>query len=145
MPIDVFNLVPGRETSKSSHEVGCACDDQVMQSFATYYLLESGIISRSEFPVSSALHLVPKGQPGNFRLVADYRKLNQQTVPDRYPTPSVTHLLHRLQGSCIFSKVDLVRAYHQIPVAKESRHKTAMTTPIGLFEYNFLPFGHWFT
>ena len=108
------------------------------------YLLESGIISRSESAVSSALHLVPKGQPGNFRLVGDYRKLNQQTVPDRYSTPSVTHLLHRLQGSCIFSKVDLVRAvraYHQIPVAKESRHKTAITTPIGLFEYNFLPFG----
>ena len=105
------------------------------------YLLERGIISRSESPVSSALHLVPKGQPGNFRLLGDYRKLNQQTVPDRYPTPSVTHLLHRLQGSCIFSKVDLVRAYHQIPVANESRHKTAITTPIGLFEYNFLPFG----
>ena len=60
------------------------------------YLLESSSISRSESPVPSALHLVPKGQPGNFRLVGDYRKLNQQTVPDRYPTPSVTHLLHRL-------------------------------------------------
>ena len=91
--------------------------------------------------MSSALHLVPKSQPGNFSLVGDYCKLNQQTVPDCYPTPSVTHILHRLQISFIFSKVDLVRAYHQIPVAKESRHKTAITTPIGLFEYNFLPFG----
>ena len=91
--------------------------------------------------MSLALHLVPKGQPGNYRLVGNYRKLNQQTVPDCCPTPSVTHLLYRLEESCIVSKVDLVRAYHQIPVAKKSRHKTATATPIGLFEYNFLPFG----
>ena len=105
------------------------------------YLLERGIISRSESPVSLALHLVSSGQPGNFRLVGDYCKLNQQTVSDCYPTLSVTHLLHRLQGSCMFRKVDLVRAYHQIPVAKKSCHKTEITTLIGLFKYNFLPFG----
>ena len=105
------------------------------------YLLETGVISRSSSPFSFPLHILPKGETGKFRLVGDYRVLNQQTIPDLYPTPSVQHLLHRLHGSTIFSKIDLVRAYHQIPLPPESRQKTAVICPLGLFEYNFLPFG----
>ena len=85
--------------------------------------------------------MVPKGETGKFRLVGNYRVLNQQTIPDLYPTPSVQHLLYRLHGSTIFSKIDLVRAYHQIPLSSESRKKTAIICPLGLFEYIFLPFG----
>ena len=85
--------------------------------------------------------MVPKGETGKFRLVGDYRVFNQQTIPDLYPTPSVQHLLHRLHISTIFSKIDLVRAYHQIPLSPESRQKTAIICPLGLFEYNFLSFG----
>ena len=97
------------------------------------FLLESGIISRSESQYSSRLHMVPKGNSGKFRLVGDYHNLNQQTVPDLYPTPFVQHLLHRLHGSTLFSKIDLVRAYHQIPLSPESRHKTTIICPFGLF------------
>ena len=72
------------------------------------YLLETGVISRSSSLFSSPLHMVPKGETGKFRLVGDYRVLNQHTIPDLYPTPSVQHLLARLHGSTIFSKIDLV-------------------------------------
>ena len=105
-------------------------------------LPEAGIIQRSSSPFASALHMVPKSSAsGNtFRLCGDYRQVNKGTVPDRYPVPNIQTLLYRLGGACIFSKVDLVKAYHQIPMDDNSIALTAITT-FGLFEYLYMPFG----
>ena len=105
------------------------------------YLLEADIISRSNSNYASSLHLVPKKDSGKFRLVGDYRNLNRQTIPDLYPTPSVQSLLHHVSGASIFSKIDFVKAYHQIPLAPAARKKTATICPLRLFEYNIMPFG----
>ena len=51
------------------------------------------------------------------------------------------NLLHRLTGSRIFSKIDLVKAYHQIPMSPTASKKTAIICPLGLFEFNCMPFG----
>ena len=105
------------------------------------YLLETGIISCSNSNYASPLHFIPKKNSGKFRLVGDYRNLNRQTIPDLYPTPSVQSLLHCVFGASIFSKIDLVKAYHQIPLAPTARKKTAIICPLGLFGYNTMPFG----
>ena len=99
------------------------------------------IIRRSSSPWASPLHMVEKKTPGTWRPCGDYRRLNKVTTHDRYPVPRLQDFASQLKGRKIFSKVDLVRGYNQIPVAAADVPKTAVITPFGLFEFLRMPFG----
>ncbi|GFY10331.1 hypothetical protein TNCV_2630091 [Trichonephila clavipes] len=103
------------------------------------FLLAQGIIRPSKSPWSS-LHVVPKSDP-IVRPVGDYRQLNSVTEFDSYPMPYLNDFAHAVHGKRIFSKIDIFKAFHQIPIAECDIPKTAVTTPWGLYEYTHLCFG----
>ena len=104
------------------------------------HLQNQGIIRPSKSPWASPLVVVRKAD-GSRRPCGDYRKLNDVTIPDRYPLPRIEDVLHKVGKGKIFSKIDLEKAYHQIPMNDRDINKTAIIAPFGLFEYRFMPFG----
>lgn len=78
---------------------------------------------------------------GGWRVCGDFRRLNTVTTDDKYPVKSISDFNSNLAGKKIFSKIDLLKGYHQIPVNENDVKKTGLITPFGLFVFPFTPFG----
>lgn len=104
------------------------------------YLVKKGICRPSKSSWSSPLHMVKKSD-GSWRPCGDYRSLNAITVPDRYPLPYLHDCTSILDGTQVYSIIDLRKAYHQIPINPADIDKTAIITPFGLFEFTMMCFG----
>ena len=106
-------------------------------------LLESGIIEEvPEGPTGwvSPLVVIPKAD-GDIQICVDMRCAKQAIVRERPPIPTIEEVLQDLNGSTVFSHVDLKWGFHQILLAEESRHVTTFVTHHGLYRYTQLTFG----
>lgn len=108
-------------------------------------LLQDNVIQESHSPWNAPVHLVPKKLDATgelkYRMVIDFRRLNDITVNDKYPLPNITDLLDKLGKSSYFSTLDLASGYHQIEIEEQDRQKTAFSTQYGHFEFLRMPFG----
>ncbi|GKB96317.1 putative reverse transcriptase domain-containing protein, partial [Tanacetum coccineum] len=103
-------------------------------------LSDKGFIRPSSSP-SGAPVLFVKKKDGSFWICIDYRELNKLTVKNRYPLPRIDDLFDQLQGSSVYSKIDLRSGYHQLRVREEDIPKTAFRTRYGHYEFQVMLFG----
>nr|GFB84919.1 putative reverse transcriptase domain-containing protein [Tanacetum cinerariifolium] len=103
-------------------------------------LSDKGFIRPSSSPWGAPVLFV-KRKDGSFRMCIDYCKLNKLTVKNRYPLPRIDDLFNQLQGSSVYSKIDLRSGYHQLRVREEDIIKTTFKTRYGYYEFQVMPFG----
>lgn len=103
-------------------------------------LMRQGIIRESSSNYSSPIVLVRR-KDGRLRICTDLRSLNFKVIRDMHPLPRIEESMDAIQGAKYFTCLDLRAAYNQILVAEEDVHKTAFSTPFGLYEHVRMPFG----
>nr|GEY90938.1 reverse transcriptase domain-containing protein [Tanacetum cinerariifolium] len=103
-------------------------------------LSNKGFIRPSSLPLGAPVLFVKK-KDGSFRMCIDYQELNKLTVKNHYPLPRIDDLFDQLQGSGVYSKIDLRSGYHQLRVREEDVPKTAFRTRYGNYEFQVMPFG----
>ncbi|GJW12810.1 putative reverse transcriptase domain-containing protein [Tanacetum coccineum] len=103
-------------------------------------LSDKGFIRPSSSPWGAPVLFVKK-KDGSFWMCIDYRELNKLTVKNRYPLPRIDDLFDQLQGSSVYSKIDLRSGYHQLRVREEDIPKTAFRTRYGHYKFQVMPFG----
>ena len=103
-------------------------------------MLSQGIVEPSNSPWSFPLLVVPK-KDGSNRVVVDFRRLNENTITDPYPMPSMRDLLSTIGENTVFSVIDLLQGFHQIELTEDSKELTAFNTSQGHYQYCRMPFG----
>ncbi|GKC81789.1 putative reverse transcriptase domain-containing protein [Tanacetum coccineum] len=102
-------------------------------------LSDKGFIRPSSSPWGAPILFVKK-KDGSFRMCIDYHELNKLTIKNRYPLPRIDDLFDQLQGSSVYSKIDLRSGYHQLRVCDKDIPKTAFRTRYGHYEFQVMPF-----
>nr|GEX60199.1 putative reverse transcriptase domain-containing protein [Tanacetum cinerariifolium] len=97
-------------------------------------LVDRGFIRPSTSPWGDPILFVKK-KDESFRMCIDYREVNKLTIRNRYPLPRIDDLFDQLQGSSVYSKIDLRLGYHQLRVRDEDIPKTAFKTRYGHYEF----------
>ncbi len=106
-------------------------------------MFDQGVIKHSKATEYSQILMVPKKEPGDWRIVHDFRSLNAATDGVHWPLPNIKEMLIRLGSHKpkYFAVMDLTKGYNQFPMAADSKSFTAFITYYGIYEYNRVAMG----
>ena len=136
-PIDTGSSLPIRQKATTLTNK----KKKILQEIADK-MLDAGIVSPSISPwANPAVLIEPTTPDGQWRLMVDYRKLNNVTKNITRALPDIDELIQHFAGSTVMSLIDLKCGYWQIPIAENDRPKTAMITQTALYEFNKVPYG----
>jgi hypothetical protein len=134
---------PHRAINVRQYPIPEAHKDEVQRQ--TEQMLADGIIQHSTSGWNSPLLVVPKKTDASgktkWRVVVDFRKLNEASLGDGFPIPLISEILSSLGNSKYFTTLDCANGFLQIPLRAEDRHKTAFSKKYGHFEYKSMPYG----
>nr|GEV25448.1 putative reverse transcriptase domain-containing protein [Tanacetum cinerariifolium] len=134
-----IDLIPGAApVARASYRLALSEMKDLSQQLQE--ISDKGFIRPSYSPWGDPVLYVKKND-GLFRMCIDYRKLNKLTVKNRYPLSSIDDLFYPLQGSSVYSKIDLRSGYHKMRVREQDVPKTAFETRYGHYEFQVMPFG----
>ncbi|GKE68526.1 putative reverse transcriptase domain-containing protein, partial [Tanacetum coccineum] len=134
-----IDLVPGAEpVARAPYRL--APSEMEELSTQLQELSDKGFIRPSSSPWGAPVLFVKK-KDGSFRMCIDYRELNKLTMKNRYPLSRIDDWFDQLQGSSVYSKIDLRSGYHQLRVCDEDIPKRAFRTRYGHYEFQVMPFG----
>ena len=134
-----INEVPGSKPIRSKPYRTNAKEREIIRNIVADWKRQ-GIVTETVSPYASPVILVPK-KTGDYRLCVDFRRLNQQTVKVNTPLPHIDDLLEKLAGKKIFTTLDLMQGYLQIPLSEEAKRKTAFVTPDETGQFERMIFG----
>lgn len=157
---DIFHLPGDKLTTTNSYEHNIYLKPDASPVFTKPYrlphsqkpeinkqikkMLQDDIIEETQSEWSSPILLVPKKSNDDnkkWRLVIDYRKLNEVIQDDKFPLPNITDILESLAGAVYFTHLDLSQSYYQATLNPESRKITAFTTNTGQYQMKRMPMG----
>ena len=145
LPRETYHIIPLVEGAKPIQSRQYKMSDEQIKILTKTIqdLKRQNIIEPSTSPWRTPVILVKK-KTGDWRMVLDYRKVNNLTKGDGYPMKDVIDLLNQIAKGKIFTTLDLTQGYHQIPMDPDSKEITAFSVPGeegGLYHYNVMPFG----
>ena len=136
--LDVFSTNYSRLPPQREVELGLsACQALIL--YQRYHigwlqeLLVKGFIHPSSSPWEAPVLFVKKD--GSMRMCINYRKLSKVTIKSRYPLPRIDDLLDKLQGACVFSKIDLRSCYHKVMVKEKDIPKMPFRTHMDITSF----------
>ena len=133
-----INTGPTRPIQAPMYRYNVNIENQIKQQIQS--LVEQGILQPSSSPWASPMAIVIK-KDGTVRVCGDFRFINAVTQGDSYSLPNQMMFTTNMRDGKYFSVIDLDKAFWQIPMAEEDKAKTAIQTPFGLYEHNFMAMG----
>nr|GEW98461.1 putative reverse transcriptase domain-containing protein [Tanacetum cinerariifolium] len=99
------------------------------------------LMQRSKFLTMGSFGPIRQKKDESFRMCIDYREIKKLTVKNCYPLPRIDDLFDQLQGSSVYSKIDLKSGYHQLRAREEDIPKITFRTRYGHYKFQVMPFG----